>query len=213
MAKYDVSHGGLPLTSGNVGMGHFPSKEVGPYEHMEASAHYRPTTFTVNRHLWWEDSAPMEYKATGSEALQHFLRELKAANKNVGTGDELTVITLPLDYELRNVYVRVDRPLAGLTFDLVVVDQNEAEVLTIASGLDGSVPHLGVEYDPATQMTTYTENFIAPIDVKALNGGEALYLGHNHELVMKITACPDEGIGASGIRIATELFTPWLGAW
>lgn len=209
MAIYDLSHGGLPHVTGNLSSGMFPSREVGPYEHMEASAHFRPNTFVINRHMYWTRLRPMEPAASGSQALEQFLQELRRGGNDIAVGDQLNVITLPIDYALERVYVRVDNPVVGMTFDLNVVDQNGTTVLPIAAGVDGGIEHLA--YNSVTD--TYTEQFIPAFDVKALNGGTELYMGHNHELQMVITGLPADGIDKSQIRIAAEVSTPWMGAY
>lgn len=266
MAHYDISHGGLPQTWGNPGYAMLPSKEVRPYDFMEPAAHHRPSTFMVNRYLWFgpEDYyAELNVEAKRSPALTHFLRNLRADGRDIEVDDTFAIITLPIDNLLRCVYFRNLRSVPGFVVQLEVWNK-DGDILQTFDPVDLGVPHLD---KTATVPPTYTEGFIPPwsmpsneavtaqaeVDAaqEALdsanpedeNYGElelaleeaqarlaeaggcccGYYLGHNHELVMRIVSVPTDGdpgdddplptIDDVMVMVAAELVSPWLGAW
>ena len=173
MAKYDISHGGLPQTWGNVGFAQFPSREVGPYDFMEAAAHFRPTTLTINRYLWFGNPngyfAELDGEAQRSPALTHFLRNLRATGDDITTEDELVVITLPIDNVFERLFIRNMRSMPGFAVNLALQDQDGAVVHDFGT-FDLSVPHLDRS---AANPPVYTEGFIAPMIVPSVASAQA----------------------------------------
>lgn len=266
MAHYDLSHGGLPRTWGNPGYAMLPSKEVNPYEAMAPSAHYRPATLMVNRYLWFGGDnyyAQLDGEATGSPALRHFLRNLRADGGDIANGDTMAVITLPIDHLLRCVYVRNMAATPGFAVQFEVWDKDQNIIQTFGP-IDLGTPHLDKS---AAVPPVYTEAFIPPFAMpsngvvtataelaeaqaaldeaneedpdyadlqQAVEDAEAAlaeaeadgcccgyYLGHNHELVMRVTGVPSGEPGDDPLPtiddvkliVAAELVTPWFGAW
>lgn len=161
MATYDLTHGGVPRTWGNVGYAMFPSKEVGPYEFMQPAAHFRPNTFIVNRYLWFGGSTyytTLDAEAKQSPALAHWLRNLRADGADVTTADKLKVITLPIDTVFKTLYFRNLKASAGYTVNISVIDKAGATVHDFGAFSLAS-PHLDLGADGKT----YTEHTVFPL--------------------------------------------------
>lgn len=165
MATYNLTHGGIPNTWGNVGYAMLPGKEVGPYDFMEPAAHFRPTTFVVNRYMWFGNPngyyTELDDEAKASPALAHWLRNLRAEGGEVTTADKLKVIALPIDTVLKTVFFRNMKPAAGYTVKLTVQDKAGAVVHDFGS-FDLSNPHLAVS---DTLPAVYTEHTVMPMQM------------------------------------------------
>ena len=180
MATYDLSHGGRPQAWGNVGFAMLPSTEVGPYEFMEAAAHFRPTSFTINRYLWFADHGRMEPEATGSPALMHFLRNLRASGGDIMVGDKLKIITLPIDHVVERIFVRNDAEAAGFSFDLTIEDKDGNVVFEVGS-YDLTLPHL---HTNGANPPLITENFNLPVWVPAISAAQQAELTDQAEALV-----------------------------
>lgn len=161
MATYDLTKGGLAPDWPNRMYAELPSTEVGPYEFMEAAAHFRPTQLTINRYLWFGGNnyyANMDYEANHSPSLAAFMRNLRASGRTITTADVLRVITLPIDHVAERIFIRNMNPMPGFAINVTIRDKDE-DVIFDAGTFDLSLPHL--DFNPETG--AYTENTIQPI--------------------------------------------------
>lgn len=141
MAEHNIFNGGA-RTRTTFPPSMFPSREVGPDDIMEADNRRGPIDFSLTRQLVWKGHEGLNKGCPNdafSEGLSQYWECLEAP---IADGDVLNTHIMPRFSSLREVWVWVEAPSAGLTADLQVRG-NAASVggtQVVAAGVD-----LGVE--------------------------------------------------------------------
>lgn len=186
MATHDIFMGGKGpnggVAPGTYNAQFFPAvpDDVDAYNRFDARR--TPTTGGITRRLVWKrPTGPIGTIEPTSPALAKYLE-----THTIAAGDFLRIIVLPRRCELVRVWWAVEKPLAGMDFNIDV---------------EGLAPSVGATVPLTTTPISAAAAATGLIDVQAQNGGNPLYIDGNDFLRVELVNLPPSGIADSDIRI------------
>lgn len=178
--RHFLHHGGPCVQNHGIGM--YPQNYwPGADDYARSASHKGNIDFALTRKLAFYVDRSCPNHGGGSGPLTQYCEQ-----NTIAANDEIIATLLPNRSLFSEVWWEVIKPIAGITFDLVVLDTAGAVAYTLATGVDGGTADHGM------------------IDVATV-AGAPVYLHDNHMLAIVPTALPASGVKGWSVKVSPTL--------